>query len=156
MRDLPKDFGMRRPIVALALCALVLGAPTPSARVTEVRVGAHPGFTRVVFELDGRAGYQIETREGAAGRELVVTLQAASAPHRIGGHGPLISRVDVEPSEEHAIAHVRLRGDPASVKEMLLANPPRIVLDLVLPESVAAAAKPAPKAGPTAKAEPTP
>jgi len=157
---------MRRPIVAIALCALALGAPTPSARVTAVRVGAHPTFTRVVFELDGRAGYQIETREGATGRELVVTLQASSAAKRVDGQGPLITRVDVEPSDARSVAHVRLRGEPVSVKELLLANPPRIVLDLVLPATVAAApkpveAKPAPapepaSAKPVAKAEPAP
>src|SRR5215475_221792 len=144
---------MRR-IVALAFCALATAAPTPSARVTEVRVGAHPGFTRVVFELDARAGYQIETRDEAGGREVVVTLQAASAPHRIAGHGPLITRVDVEPSDAHAIAHVRLRGEPTTVKELLLASPPRIVLDFVLPASLAPApAKPGARA---AKAEPAP
>ena len=30
---------------------------------TDVRVGQHPGFTRVVFELDDAAGYQISREE---------------------------------------------------------------------------------------------
>ena len=153
MRGGMRVTSLRRPILAIALSTLALGAPTPSARVIEVRVGAHPTFTRVVFELDGRAGYQIETRKLAGGQELVVTLQAASTPRKLAGHGPLISGVEVDPGDGNAVAHVRLRGQPASVKEMLLANPPRIVLDLGLPESLAKAApKPVIAATPVAPA----
>ena len=47
-------------VLGIALCAVLTAAPTPSARIVQVRVGNHPTFTRVVFELDGRAGYRIE------------------------------------------------------------------------------------------------
>jgi len=46
--------------IAAALAALaILVGPAWSARVVEVRVGNHPKFTRVVFELDAPAGYRI-------------------------------------------------------------------------------------------------
>ena len=40
-----------------------------------------------------------------------------------------------------AVAHIRLKKTPSRVKEMILVNPPRIVFDLVFPESDLAAAR---------------
>jgi hypothetical protein len=134
-------------VLGIALCAVLTAAPTPSARVVQVRVGNHPTFTRVVFELDGRAGYRIERSES----ELVVTLDAASAERSIKSGGPLVAGVTVEPGDQGAVAHVRLRRATPLVKEMLLANPPRIVLDLVLPEPAVAKATPKPAATPAPK-----
>jgi len=143
-------------VLGIALCAALAAAPTPSSRVVEVRVGNHPTFTRVVFELDARSGYRIERSES----ELVVTLDAASPQRRVESGGPLVTAVSVEPGDDGAVARVRLRRAPSLVKEMLLANPPRIVLDLMLPEPVAAKAarKPAetPAATPAVAEKPAP
>ena len=39
----------------------LLGAtPSLAANVVQVRVGNHPTFTRVVFQLDAPAGYRVE------------------------------------------------------------------------------------------------
>ena len=63
---------------ALGTLALLCGSAW-SARVVEVRVGSHPTFTRVVFELDSPVGYKVERRApSAGGNELVVSLNASA------------------------------------------------------------------------------
>jgi hypothetical protein len=72
--------------------------PPPVRVLTAVRTGAHPGFDRIVFELDGPVpGYRIEYTPGpirrcgsgepvapAGGAALVVRLQPAAAHDEAG------------------------------------------------------------------------
>ena len=52
-----------------------------AAEIVEVRVGRHPEFTRVVFELDRAAGYRIERSDPASdANELVVSLTPNPVP----------------------------------------------------------------------------
>ncbi|HPG25549.1 MAG TPA: hypothetical protein PLW10_07950 [Myxococcota bacterium] len=131
------------PLWVLGL--LVAAAPSWAAEVVEVRVGRHPEFTRVVFELDRAAGYRIERSDASAGApELIVSLEASSIPRRIRSQKTFIEQVEVEPSGRRAIAHIRLAKDDLRLKEMILANPPRIVLDLSSDAPVVAATRPTP------------
>lgn len=50
----------------LVLAAAAVGTAA-AAEIIEVRVGRHPTFTRVVFEMDTPAGYRIERRADALG-----------------------------------------------------------------------------------------
>jgi len=123
-----------RIATALAVLAILAG-PAWSARVVEVRVGNHPTFTRVVFELDAPAGYRIERRDVAdGGQELVVKLDAASAPKKLAWRSPVVGGVALEQSGAQSVARVQLRGGSPRVKELILGGPPRIVLDFMLPE----------------------
>jgi hypothetical protein len=142
------NHSLRSLAISLGALALVAG-PAWSARVVEVRVGNHPTFTRVVFELDAKAGYEIERREAeGGGQELVVTLSAASEPRKVGSRSVMVAGVEVEPSGRDAVARVRLRQRAGLVKELILASPPRIVLDLMLPDDLARAEAPKPKPAP--------
>jgi len=142
--------------LTLGLVAL-LALPAWSANVKDVRVGRHPEFTRIVFELDEQAGYRIKRSD----RDLVVTLEATSGPWTLGRSGGIES-VKVERSATHSIVRIRLRENGLRLHEMILANPPRIVLDLRSPRSgqsgkpVARAetVKPAPAVPPKPKPEP--
>jgi hypothetical protein len=126
--------------IATALAALaILAGPAWSARVVEVRIGSHPKFTRVVFELDAPAGYRVERRAVDGGSEFVVELSAASAPRKLKSGSPLVAGVDLEPSGTQSVARVRMRGGSPRVKELILGGPPRIVLDFMLPDEVASA-----------------
>jgi hypothetical protein len=136
--------------ILLGVTALLAG-PAWSARIVEVRVGSHPKFTRVVFELDAPAGYRIERRKVDGGQELVVELEAASAPRKISSRSAMVSGVDLEASGTSSVARVRLRGSAPRVKELILGGPPRIVLDLVLPETTARKAEPKAPAAEAAK-----
>jgi hypothetical protein len=143
--------------VAIPLATLgLLAGPAWSARVVEVRVGSHPKFTRVVFELDAPAGYRIERRGAGEGQELVIVLDAASAPRKLSSRSPMVAGVELEASGTSSVARVRLRRSAPLVKELILAGPPRIVLDLVLPETTARETEKKPAAAAEAKPAPPP
>jgi hypothetical protein len=136
----------------LTLLLVVSASTAMAAEIVEVRVGRHAEFTRVVFELDRAAGYRIERASPSAGvSELVVSLEATSIPRRVRSSKSLIEQVDVEPAGGRSVARVRLSKSGLKLKEMILANPPRIVLDVLSDEPVVkTAAKPTPAPAPKA------
>ena len=169
--------GRTRSRVISLLFALAFGvsaATAMAAEIMEVRIGRHPEFTRVVFELDRAAGYRIERTESPSGAvELVVSLEATSIPRHLKSSKTLIEQVDVAPSGPRSVARIKLSKDGLKLKEMILASPPRIVLDVLSdapvvtkvakaskPPVVAKPApvqpKPEPKPAPVAKPEPKP
>lgn len=127
---------------AAALALLLLGAGTArAAEVSEVRVGTHDKkHTRIVVELDAAAGYRLSAPQPGAAPELVLTLDASSEAREVPSKSPLVRKVQVEPSGSGSIVRVQLATADVAVKEMLLANPPRLVFDL-------AARGPLPKPG---------
>ena len=139
--------------LCLMLGLLVCASSALAAEIVEVRIGRHAEFTRVVFELDRAAGYRIERADPTADvAELVVSLEASTIPRRIQSSKSLIVQVEVEPSGSRAIARIRLAKDGLRLKEMILASPPRIVLDVFSDEPpIAKVAKIAPVAKPAAK-----
>jgi len=144
-----------------------------AAEIVEVRVGRHAEFTRVVFELDRAAGYRIERTVSASGvTELVVSVEATSIPRHIDSPKLLITKVDVTPSGDRSIARIAIVKNGLRLKEMILSNPSRIVLDVLsdapvvakalavrkasTPTTVAASKKSAPKAPSVVAKTPTP
>jgi outer membrane biosynthesis protein TonB len=156
--------GVRFGLVLIGLLAGVLptflAAETArAAEVVEVRVGRHPDFTRVVFELDRSAGYRIERSDPSAKEaELIISLEAGSIPRRIQSSQSFIEQVVVEPSGTRSIARIRLARGGLRLKEMILASPPRIVLDVIAEKdatTVAAQSARTPAATKTAAATPS-
>jgi hypothetical protein len=134
---------------AVALCASL---PALAAQVKDVRVGSHPKFTRIVFELDGSAGYQVERAGTDAAPELKITIDATSSARMLRAIGD-VRGVKVDAGTK-ARAHIALGASNLRVHEMMLTDPPRIVIDLHKPETaVAAADKPAAKPKADAKSE---
>ncbi len=140
-------------VLGLLLCAssAITAEKAGAAEIVEVRIGRHAEFTRVVFELDRAAGYRIERADPTSDVvELVVSLEASSIPRRIQSSKSLILQVEIEPSGTRSIARIRLARDGLRLKEMILASPPRIVIDILSDrKAVPAVAK-------TAKAKPVP
>jgi hypothetical protein len=123
-----------------------------AAEVVEVRVGRHPNFTRVVFELDRSAGYRIERSDPSSKEsELIISLEAGSIPRRIQSTKSFIEQVVVEPSGTRSIARIRLARGGLRLKEMILASPPRIVLDVIAEDGTPALTTAATKAATPAK-----
>ncbi|MEN8182922.1 MAG: AMIN domain-containing protein [Myxococcota bacterium] len=122
--------GLRRLWIGAALGVLLLVAPAASnsAGLLQVRVGKHPTFTRVVFELDEETAYRVQPQEDPD--ELVVDLAAGSHRRVMSSRSDLVASVRVTPEAGGAVAHIQLRGGPVHVTEIVLENPPRIVLDL--------------------------
>ncbi|MBW2578326.1 MAG: hypothetical protein JRE38_09695 [Deltaproteobacteria bacterium] len=123
--------GVRRAAWMIVLL-LLIAAPAQANRIVQVRVGNHPSFTRLVFEMDAFAGYQVERRTDADGVEqLTVTLEASTPTREITSKSVGIESVNIPASADQAIAQIRLRKSGLQMKEMILSNPPRIVLDFV-------------------------
>jgi len=144
----------RRPrlFAALAAAVALCGAtPALAAQIKDVRVGVHPKFTRIVFELDGKAGYRVER----SGTELRITIEATSSARSVRASGD-VRGVKVDAGTQ-ARANIALRDSGLRVREMILSDPPRIVLDVVKPETeIAAAAAPKPAPKPAAETKPAP
>ena len=149
-------FGRRLASPLLILGLLLVAAPAFAAEVVDVRVGLHPTFTRVVFELDSAAGYQLSKAvPGSGAEELVVILQATSIPRRVQApRKSLLGLVRVAPEGRTAIARIELKKSGLVVKERIMSSPYRVVLDVIDPAAEAAAARkpaPKPKAAPAPK-----
>ena len=131
-------------LVATSALLALLAGPAGAAKVLQTRVGVHDEYTRIVFELDTPAGYQIERRATeSGGEELVVSLDASAKDMTLDtDESEVVASVDVTDTESGAVAHIRLATQEVRLKEMILANPPRIVLDVIAlqPAPVVAAA----------------
>ncbi len=124
------------------LAALLLATPGRAADVVAVRVGDHPTYTRVVFQLDAPAGYGIERRTAEDGTsEILVRMDAGSTPRSLDRRTVMVERISVEGGQDRSTARIRLRKSPSRVRELILTNPPRLTFDLVFPEPMLAAAK---------------
>ena len=124
------------------LAALLLATPGRAADVVAVRVGDHPTYTRVVFQLDAPAGYGIERRTAEDGTsEILVRMDAGSTPRSLDRRTVMVERISVEEGQDRSTARIRLRKNPSRVRELILTNPPRLTFDLVFPEPMLAAAK---------------
>jgi hypothetical protein len=149
----PRSVRATRMLGAVAICgfvsALLVASPAWSAgTLKDVRVGKHPAFTRIVFELDRPAGYQIERNEPAPGiAEIVVKLEASGTAGKVDVPKSLIEAVRVQSDGRRTVAHIRLSRDGLRHKEMTLREPARIVIDII-DDQARAAVKP--------KAEPKP
>jgi len=151
----PLAIGIRLAVWMGLLLALI-AAPAQANRIVEVRVGNHPTFTRLVFEMDAFSGYQVERRSGADGSEqLTVTLEATTPTREITSKSVGIESINIAESLDHAVAQIRLRKPGLQMKEMILSNPPRIVLDFVHSAAAIAELTADPYAKP-APAEPKP
>lgn len=98
-----------------------------AGNLREVRVGSHPTFSRLVFELDVPTSYRLDQKNGS---ELLIILGATSKGLNIRSKSKFISSVSVAKGDEKVIAHVRLNGDDLQIKEFVLSNPHRIVIDI--------------------------
>jgi hypothetical protein len=140
---------MRRAI-GIGLLLFLIAAPAQANRIVQVRVGSHPTFTRLVFEMDGFTGYQVERRAGTDGAEqLTVTLEASTRSREITSKSVGIESVQIAEGIGQAIAQIRLRKSGLQMKEMILSNPPRIVLDFVYAATAVAERTGDPDAKPT-------
>ena len=103
-RSMTRRFGAQ---LALAV-SLVLWLPLPAlaAKLVEVRVGRHPGYTRVVLQTDSPAGYEL-TRSKSG--NILIVLDADVSPRRLASKSEVLREVIVESTGEGALARLKLR-----------------------------------------------
>jgi hypothetical protein len=135
-----------------ALLVLALPLPALAAKLVEVRVGRHPGYTRVVLQTDAPIEYTLTRSETGNVR---LQLAADASPRRLTSKSDVLREVIVEDTGDGSLARLNLHRPDVAVKEMVLKNPPRIVLDLTpgVPQPALAASK-APAEPPSAAAPP--
>jgi hypothetical protein len=147
--------GMVSRVLAAAWLAALLSPEASASEVVDVRLGDHPGYSRVVIELDRPAGYTL--KRNAAQGEFTLSVDASARPKTLSLPSGVVASIDVQPSEQGARARIRLREKQVRVRQRLFSEPPRIVLDFRAgaPDEAGAGqgASPAP---PTAKAPPHP
>lgn len=139
--------------VLWSVLLVAVAGTAAAAEVVEIRVGRHPTFTRIVFETDIPAGYRIERQSDASGdaTSITVTMEASSKPLSVSSGSSLVESVTVGEDPEGAVADIRLKQPGLRFKAMILANPPRIVVDVMGPtEPTATSRARAPGAKPIA------
>jgi hypothetical protein len=140
-------------VVAAALC--LHAAVASAARLTAVRVGTHPGYTRVVLETDAPAAYEVLETSGETPGEVTVRIAAESRARDVAPRGPGSPSVALLPQPDGTtLARIRATG-PLRVETQVLATPPRLVLDLRRAEGEVAAAATADAPEPDSPPPPT-
>lgn len=148
-----------RSTCSLVTTALLL-APVAgfAATLSQVRIGTHEDHTRIVLELDEATSYRLTPpTKGGSQRLIQIQLDAESAARHVASRSPLVDAVRVAPSARGATVFVDLSQSGVGISEMILADPPRIVLDLTSPNAaVAARTAPTPSASPAPEPSPAP
>ena len=120
--------------------------PSAAAHLTAVRVGTHPGYTRVVLETDAPAAYQVLEASADTPGEVTVQIAAEGRARDVTPQQPGSPSVALSPQPDGTtLVRIRAPG-PLRVETQVLATPPRLVLDLrrAAPEAAAPAPAPAP------------
>jgi hypothetical protein len=139
---------MRRMVFVLCAALLLVASQSlAAAKIVNVRVGHHPEYDRIVFDLDGWAAYQVHS---ISGNEIIVRVLAGGEPTQIDTEKGLVRSVEVTPNGQRSEVRIRLRTADVRVKDSTLQSPARIVIDVRKSEKTAAT--PPPKAEPAPKA----
>ena len=122
-----------RTLLPLVLGVSSAGAETEiRAEVIDLRIGDHKTYVRVVVELDNPASYRIERDHGGAG--VVLTVDARAKSRQIESPSAPVGSVAISSSGNGSKVKIELLRDNLRVKEMVLVDPPRIVLDFFTPD----------------------
>jgi N-acetylmuramoyl-L-alanine amidase len=106
--------------------------PRPSAAsLTDLRFRSYPSFTRVVVETSEPATWTIETRGPRQARVRLSRL--VTEPRGEDVHDGLVDEVRVERAGDDAVVKVVFAGAAAEMRATALADPPRLMLDLMRP-----------------------
>ena len=147
---------LRSTCSLVATAVLLAPVAGSAATLSQVRIGTHEDHTRIVLELDEATSYRLTPpTEGGSQSLIQIQLDAESAARHVASRSPLVEAVRVAPSARGSTVFVDLSQSGVGISEMILADPPRIVLDLTSADApVAARTAPAPT--PTPKPTPAP
>lgn len=122
---------------ALGLMLLV-PLPAPAAQLVAVRVGEYDTFTRVVFELDEATGYRVQRDEGSD--VVQVTLAAGSRNGSVSTNSARLGGIALRQAKGTSQARLELSDAGLRIEEMVLRDPPRLVVDAVSQDDPSTAA----------------
>lgn len=102
-----------------------------AAQLTDVRVGVHPRFARIVFEMDGESIIEGPVHQGPerASLKLINTKNAlkTALPSYSKAN---VDSIDLIHDGEDLIAHIRMTFPYFKIRSFFLPNPQRVVLDI--------------------------
>ena len=149
---------LRSTCSLVATAVLLAPVAGSAATLSQVRIGTHEDHTRIVLELDEATSYRLTPpTEGGSQSLIQIQLDAESAARHVASRSPLVEAVRVAPSARGSTVFVDLSQSGVGISEMILADPPRIVLDLTSADApVAARTAPAPSPTPTPSPERAP
>ncbi|WP_245557558.1 N-acetylmuramoyl-L-alanine amidase family protein [Deinococcus peraridilitoris] len=121
---------MKRPSLSLRLC-LTLGMLllSPSTALAAPRVGLHPDYTRLAFDLPKNATYRVDTQPGKVSVTLDVTL--ASEHGKVSS--PNVSAYGVSGTHDGSLVTLSLTANQSAKVFVLAADgksPARLVVDI--------------------------
>jgi N-acetylmuramoyl-L-alanine amidase len=136
-----KPRGLFLAVLGLAAVSLLEGAtaiaaPSSSpATLQHVRIGRHPAYTRIVFELDRPAAYEWHHNEGSNEYSLTLldTVPANNVTSTVSLRNPHVSTVALTrstPTSTTAVITAKIALRPHL---FLLDHPNRVVIDLFPP-----------------------
>lgn len=119
----------------LAGSAAVFGQPAASTTLNHMRIGRHPTYTRIVFELDRPAAYEWRHQEGTNEFSLTLldTAPANGVPSRLSIRNPHIAAVALSRPTPTATMVVITAKTPLTPHLFILDHPDRVVIDLFPP-----------------------
>jgi N-acetylmuramoyl-L-alanine amidase len=104
-----------------------------SATLDDLRVRSYPSFTRVVVETSAPIDHRVE---GRGPREVRVRLGSLAGDARVERVADgFVEDLTLERAGADAILRVAFEGAGAELRVMTLADPPRLVLDLLRPNA---------------------
>ncbi len=116
--------------LAVAAAFWLHADPAACARITAVRVGAHPGYARVVLETDAPAEFEVVGAPAVTPGEVTLRIAAESRARELAPTGPDAPAISLLPQADGTtLARIRAPG-PLRVETQVLTAPPRLVLDL--------------------------
>lgn len=120
------------PRALLSLLFLFLAHVLPAARVNEVRLAEHNGFTRLVVEYQGSVKYRIHNQSHEKQFVTVELDDIDQAPARPNATGEekLVAdtKIEYDGAQKRLRIHLKTPG-PVKEADFRLLNPSRIVID---------------------------
>jgi N-acetylmuramoyl-L-alanine amidase len=111
--------------------ALRAAPPPPPVALEELRFRSYPSFTRIVLETASPLSARVETSGGKEARVRLIGLAAEPRTEEIGDG--FIQEARLERAGADAILNIVFEGAAGEVKSSFLADPPRLVLDVMRP-----------------------
>ncbi|HEV8585968.1 MAG TPA: N-acetylmuramoyl-L-alanine amidase [Methylomirabilota bacterium] len=111
--------------------ALRAAPPPPPVALEELRFRSYPSFTRIVLETASPLSARVEASGGKEARVRLIGLAAEPRTEEIGDG--FIQEARLERAGADAILNIVFEGAAGEVKSSFLADPPRLVLDVMRP-----------------------
>ena len=109
------------------------GAESPLGSVTRIRVGTHEGYTRIVFDLAGPQEWSLDQQPAGPMRVVIPGVGLDDGVRRLDFPRGLVR--SIQPIRRAGGVEILLVCEPGQVRArtLTLADPHRIVVDVMLP-----------------------